>query len=1229
MKAFHFLVFVIFGLSTLAQKPFFSPQELRDLSEDYKSKAARSIDYFRENRKKALELAPEKGWVIVEQLPDGGIRVLVGVDQYQMPVYYETHNLDAAISIGTNHLWPGGISGFSLDGSSQFLTGKLALWDGGIVLNNHVEMEGRVVAEEPGEGISDHATHVAGTMIASGLSPLARGMSYRAQQIRSWNFNDDVPEMSGAANGLIVSNHSYGTVAGWRSSTTTTPNWSWYGNVNVSTVEDFNFGYYDSRAGSYDQMAYYNPYYLIVKSAGNDRTSIGSNVGQPFRRRNAQGQWETLNRPPGMSSNNGYDIISTFGNAKNILTVGAVNDVVGGYYSPSDVSISSFSSWGPTDDGRIKPDIVANGVNLYSASSSLPNAYRVTSGTSMSAPNASGSAFLLQELHHVLNGHFMLSSTLRGLICHTADEAGNPGPDYVYGWGLMNSYSAAKAIANNGVSSLIAEIPLNSSQTITREIIASASEPLVVSITWTDPEAEPIPFGPAMLNNRTPRLINDLDLRVSKEQKDFLPWVLNPDAPMAFATKGVNIVDNMEQVVVENPIPGKTYTITVSHKGTLLRAPQAFSLIATGVLPSPFCNSAPSSNQGGRINGFVLNTINNSTSSGCTTYRDFTNQKTTLQAGQTYSFQVPVGTCSDSNPMIAKIFVDWNNNGTLEENELVATSGILVPENSFDGTITVPYDVNIKGTSLLRIVLVETQNPNEVNACSTYAKGETQDYLVSFSGISKDLSVVSIANLGGQTCATKHNGILVELENRGEEQVLSFIIRAVIKRGQETILSLSQNFTNLINPKKKVVVPLSGFIEFTPNQEYEVEITAVLDGDQNPTNNKLAVSVVASPPGNDPRGALCSGETMVTLYEPNNSNMFWYSDSQAQNLLAVGGRVVLNAMPASGKVFGAPGFLERKVGPATKDSEPWAIGGGYSDFSSGITFFNTMVPLRVNSARLYSEGSGLITIQVENAQTGKIIAIKQISLSNTSVSGTDLGRVYDIGIDIPAPDSYRLRYFISGTRVWRSRDHSFNPYPYTIPGVIEITGTNQSNPTNFYYFLYDIEITAIGCRGGSLSEVDIQVRPKPSVNLAATQQFVNGQLVLDAGNPGSSYLWNTGQTTRTIEPQEPGNYIVMVTNLWGCSAGDQIYVAVTAVSQVDDLPVRIFPNPNTGVFRVETPGVFNVEIYDISGRKIFLANNQEFSSLIDISSFQTGIYIMRLYESLPGRISTHKLVVGR
>jgi len=133
----------------------------------------------------------------------------------------------------------------------------------------------------------------------------------------------------------------------------------------------------------------------------------------------------------------GYDTITTVSSAKNVLAVGAVSDAVyGGQRNVSSASMTSFSAWGPTDDGRVKPDIVASGIALYSCTAVSDVSYASYSGTSMATAVVSGAAALLVEYHNSLfPGQYMRSCMLKGLILHSADDLGPAGPDYQYGWG--------------------------------------------------------------------------------------------------------------------------------------------------------------------------------------------------------------------------------------------------------------------------------------------------------------------------------------------------------------------------------------------------------------------------------------------------------------------------------------------------------------------------------------------------------------------------------------------------------------------------------------------------------------------------------------------------------------------------------------------------------------------------------------------------------------------------
>jgi len=528
-----------------------------------------------QERQEAYKIANKKGWRTYYKDKNGRIQSLSHIDEFGMPIYDATeNNVIAAATTRANALYYGGSLGLNLNGSTMPVD-KVAIWDGGSVLSSHQEFAGgRIVLKNASTATSDHSTHVAGTLIASGVVPNARGLAYGLPNLWSFDFSGDNNEMASNAPGLLLSNHSYGVVAGWDYDSDNS-RWVWRGAAGAT--EDYKFGYYDSKAQAWDQICFNNPYYLPLKSGGNYRSSNGPAVGTNYYNSNG-----TLvgPRPAGMSSNDGYGIIGTYGTAKNIITVGAVNGLPYGSLSPSDITMSSFSAWGPTDDGRIKPDLVADGVSVYSTGNSSDTYYSTKSGTSMAAPNATGSLVLLQELYKQYTGTFMRSATLKGLVLGTTSEAGpSLGPDYKFGWGLLNTEKAAKAILNNGNGSLIGEYNLAQGATNTVNITATKNGPLVATICWTDPAAVPVSTANA-LNNDLLRLVNDLDMRASDGETTYYPWVLDPAHPALAATTGDNFRDNVEQIYIANALEGYTYTFTISHKGSVLtNGSQAYSLI--------------------------------------------------------------------------------------------------------------------------------------------------------------------------------------------------------------------------------------------------------------------------------------------------------------------------------------------------------------------------------------------------------------------------------------------------------------------------------------------------------------------------------------------------------------------------------------------------------------------------------------------------------------------------
>jgi len=532
---------------------------------------------LKEKRDAARALANNKGWIIRSEDENGKIIEIQSLKN-GIPQYYETNNIGAAATTRADKLWA---APYNISGSGYSQLGE---WDGGAVRATHQELTGRVTQVDGATSISNHSTHVAGTLIASGVDANAKGMAHGGT-LKAWEWTDDEAEMAVAAsNGLEISNHSYGFIRGWYLGLPGPKGIGnyWYGDNDISTVEDIWFGFYDAETQSIDQIAYDAPNYLICKSAGNDRGETTYPVTSYWWDNTAE-DWVTIpsgSEPPADGGTSGYDCVGLKGVAKNILTIGAVSEV-SNYTGPGDVTMSSFSGWGPADDGRIKPDVVAKGVSVYSSEGDSDTDYNTYDGTSMATPNTAGTLALLQEYYQSThNSEIMRAATLKALVIHSADEAGSAnGPDYEFGWGLVDAERAAEIIEED-VSTVnsIDEHVLSNGSTFTRNVTVDGTEPLVVTVVWTDIPGTPVAYS---LDPSNPMLVHDLDLKLTKDASTYYPWKLDRNNPANAATNSsANHVDNVEKVEIASPAAG-TYTVEISHTGTLT-ADQAFSIIISG-----------------------------------------------------------------------------------------------------------------------------------------------------------------------------------------------------------------------------------------------------------------------------------------------------------------------------------------------------------------------------------------------------------------------------------------------------------------------------------------------------------------------------------------------------------------------------------------------------------------------------------------------------------------------
>ena len=492
---------------------------------------------FNKENNALLLAAKANGWKLTERLADGNFSELTSIGDDGTPLYYSTFSTELNTATRANALHDDGLLDLGINGENMLV----GVWDAGAVFTNHKEFGNRVSTLDQSEIVDSHATRITGILVAEGLDKRSKGVAYKAKAVSNDWKRDKIEVAEMAANGLLLSNHSYGIMS--------------------DRVPDWYFGSYIQVSRDWDKIMYNAPYYLMVTAAGNSQKSKDNEA------------------PIFGSPSKGFDLMLGFATSKNGVTVAAADIETNDQGQLLGASVTSYSSFGPVDDGRIKPDIAAYGTNIYTTGIADQNRYETANGTSVAAPGVTGSMLLIQEYYEQMEDSFMRAATLKGLVLHTADDVDAPGPDYKMGWGVINSKSAVEVITSKGFSSMILEETLTEGETKTYTVAANGIEPLSASISWTDPATGKVNSG--TLNDISAALVNDLDIRITKDGQSFMPWKLNAARADSPAVGGDNRVDPFEKIDLQNAMGD--YTITVTHKNTLQHGTQHFSIIVTGI----------------------------------------------------------------------------------------------------------------------------------------------------------------------------------------------------------------------------------------------------------------------------------------------------------------------------------------------------------------------------------------------------------------------------------------------------------------------------------------------------------------------------------------------------------------------------------------------------------------------------------------------------------------------
>jgi hypothetical protein len=1128
-----------FSLRTEAQIELYKGENKRHIQEF-------ADDFSREQNNRYIQsqtLAKQKGIKLEDRIGDKKI-ILQQINALGEALYLgvESNRRSGQIT-RTDQLYSTGGLGLSLSGKSDTLAGKLALWDGGGAMTTHQEFGGRISIQESSTTSDLHATHVAGTLIAQGVIASARGMAFGAD-LKVWDYNNDNTEISAASPNLLISNHSYGYQAGWVFDSTKNK-WQWWGNDAISNLEDYKFGYYDSNAQALDKIAYNAPNYLITKSAGNSRSENGPDF--------AKGEYYFLKNTRDSSNiirakNDSYDIISTTGTAKNILTVGAIESIQQPPNVASEIRVSNFSSWGPTDDGRIKPDIMGVGTDILSTSNTSNAAYTSLDGTSMSSPQVAGSLFLLQQLYnHLNNGRFMRSATLKGLAIHTAMDFGPVGPDYQSGWGLLNTESAAKVIQNQDKSHAIRELRLNNGTIYTEKFIASGAGIIRATLAWTDPEGNVLPLLASSLNNRSPRLVNDLDIKIQDSKGTYLPFTLDPENPSALAKTGVNNVDNVEKITIPQSIPGEIYTLTINHKGTLKNSQQDFSLLLSGIGGNSYCNLIPSASK-------TLITQVNSDNKTIANTLDSSGTAIAIEIGETKSLSIQF---SNSNAKNIRAAVDWNQDGDFDDlNELVLTSTSIVSDR-YSFSITSPVGASVDNRYKFR--LIASYDPIN-SSCGSFSNGNSLEASIQLLQASNDLAAISLSTTVGNFCQNTGNlKLIARIKNVGTKTQTKLPVAIRVFANTQAIGQLIGSIDK-INPGSEQDVTLQGDIALGAGNTYTFELSHQLTNDQNPQNNTIKlIQKIENPIAPSAFGTQCTPGNLVNLTAVSDGAL-WYSN----NLLVGAGPKV--TLPATATYSVAQADFAGNLNPTNKAS--FGTGTYYENFGPQ-PILEVKSPIVLESARIYVGTPGTITFSVYNKDTGELVAsvTKEVEATRTQSNLTrtggqliddknDPGQIVYLNLPFPTAGSYLIGQTCSnGASIFRSNkslaDTVNTPvnlgYPYSIPNIVSITGAkfNGSAITTGYYYFYDIKFRSIGCPSPR-SQVAVNASPSPTVaitpNGTATACSSDSKVIAATFSDNAAVQWLlngnpiAGANQATLTVNKSGQYQAQVSNNYNCTS---------------------------------------------------------------------------------------------
>ena len=693
-------------------------------------------------------------------------------------------------------------TGRHYDGSSV----HIMLQDDGTI-GPHIDYQGRIGDQFLTNNWGDHGDHVAGIIMGAGnLDPKVKGMAFGSTLF----VYGAAPTYPGFAQ---IPTH-YGTYDIRITST------SYSNGCNAG---------YTSLARTMDMQINMYPSLMHVFSAGNSGTDdCGYGAG------------------PGWGNVTGGHKI-----AKNVIAVANLSYVD---------QLATSSSRGPAHDGRIKPDISAKGTDVNSTTN--PNDYTIKSGTSMSCPGVSGTLAQLYQAYKELNvDNDPMAGLIKSVLLNSADDLGNQGPDFLYGWGRMNALRAVNILEVYNYDSA----SVGQGQVITHEVeVPGDLKQLKVMIYWTDYQAAV---------NADKALVNDLDLILTDpSSNDFYPWILDhtPDPALLNnpAIRGIDHLNNMEQVTIDDPEPG-LYSLTVEGFEVPYGA-QTYSVIydfreneltltypigGESFVPGEietirwdaFGNDDPFMLEYSFDDGQTWNLISDNIDANNRYYNWTTPNSQTgkahirvIRASQSSLNEVAFSIMT----VPQNLMVDWTCNSSfhIHWDEVFGATG---------------YEVSLLGEKYMDPAGTTNQTSFIIDGFNVFTEDWFSVKALGPDGASSRRAVAALRNPGLFSCypqdAKMENILLtdwgyycesmnlydvpveVKIKNFGEEEIADFLVSYQLNDGD----IFSETFSGSLDPDSSVVYSFEELIDISESGTYFIKAWVSLDTDDNPGNDTI------------------------------------------------------------------------------------------------------------------------------------------------------------------------------------------------------------------------------------------------------------------------------------------------------------------------------------------------------------------------------------------------------